>query len=151
MIQKSLIACLLFTATASWSATEEKKCLQAVVLAEARGTDRRTMQAVADVVVNRARKQKTSVCKVVKQPGQFANIKKIYAKLEAGKNKQSQKDKNKDRDLKLSATIASKTLNEGSTNKNLMFFHTKKRTYAWTRKLKLVKQDKYHRYYAVAE
>ena len=141
----------MFAATTSWSATEDKKCLQAVILAEARGTDRRTMQAVADVVVNRARKQKTSVCKVVKQPGQFANIKKIYAKLGAGRNKQTQKDRNKDKDLKLSATIASETLSKGSTNKNLMFFHTKKRTYSWTRKLKLIKQDNHHKYFAYNE
>ena len=141
----------MFAATASWSATEDKKCLQAVVLAEARGTDRRTMQAVADVVVYRARKQKSSVCKVVKQPKQFANIKKIYARLEASKNKQTQKDRNKDKDLKLSATIASETLSKGSTNKNLMFFHTKKRTYAWTRKLKLIKQDNHHKYFAYNE
>lgn len=123
----------------------QHSCLQRAILAEARGTDKATMQAVADVIVNRARKQKTSVCKVVKQPGQFAKFN--HRRLTDRKNK----SKKELQDLENSSRIASATLAAGSKNKQILFFHTKKRTYAWTRKLKLVKQDKYHRYYAVAE
>lgn len=124
---------------------KDKQCLQAAILAEARGTNQATMQNVADVVVNRARIQSKSVCSVLKQPKQFAKFN--HRRLTDRKNK-SEKELE---DLENSSRIASATLAAGSKNKQILFFHTKKKNYAWTRKLKQVKQDKYHRYYAVAE
>ena len=136
------LACTGFAAVAE---SKEQRCLQAAILAEARGTNKGTMQAVADVVVNRARMQSKSVCTVLKQPKQFAKLN--YKRLTDRKNK-SEKELE---DLENSSRIASATLASGSKNKQILFFHTKKKNYAWTRKLKQVKQDKYHRYYAIAE
>ena len=103
------------------------------------------MQAVADVVVNRAKQQKKSVCNVLKQKNQFAKLYRI--KTTNSKNQSSQTTK----DLELSSTIAASALANGSKNKQIMFFHTSKKKYAWTKKLRLVKQDKWHRYYAEAD
>ena len=124
---------------------KDKQCLQAAILAEARGTNQATMQNVADVVVNRARLQDKSVCSILKQPKQFAKFN--HSRLTDRKNK-SEKELE---DLENSSRIASATLATGSKNKQILFFHTKKKNYAWTRKLKQVKQDKYHRYYALSE
>ena len=127
------------------SSISQHSCLQRAILAEARGTDKATMQAVADVVVNRAKQQKKSVCNVLKQKNQFAKLYPI--KTTNSKNQSSQTTK----DLELSSTIAASALANGSKNKQIMFFHTSKKKYAWTKKLRLVKQDKWHRYYAEAD
>ena len=136
--------------------------MQAAILAEARGTNQATMQAVADVVVNRSKEQGKSVCAVMKQRGQFAlpqykkqlalisreQLALLNSKHKTNRKKQSSEQQ---KDLDLSATIASSTLQKGSKQKNILFFHVKQKKYSWTRKLKLVKQDKYHRYYALNE
>ena len=151
MIKKLTIITLIALSQVTYASPKatykpkDKQCLQAAILAEARGTNQATMQNVADVVVNRARIQSKSVCSVLKQPKQFAKFN--HRRLTDRKNK-SEKELE---DLENSSRIASATLAAGSKNKQILFFHTKKKNYAWTRKLKQVKQDKYHRYYAVAE
>ena len=149
MLKKLTIAALLLLSQAvqvTYAApqtTKDKQCLQAAILAEARGTNQATMQNVADVVVNRARMQSKSVCSILKQPKQFA---KLYQVKKASSKNQSKKAL---QDLQQSKEIAYNTLHRGSTNKQVLFFHVRGKKYAWTRKLRLVKQDKWHRYYAL--
>lgn len=131
------------TGFAAVAESKEQRCLQAAILAEARGTSKGTMQAVADVVVNRSKQQGKSVCSILKQPKQFA---KLHQVKKASSKNQSEKVK---QDLKQSKEIAYNTLHRGSTNKQVLFFHVNGKKYAWTRKLRLVKQDKWHRYYAL--
>ena len=133
------------TGFAAVAESKEQRCLQAAILAEARGTSKGTMQAVADVVVNRSKQQGKSVCSILKQPKQFA---KLYQVKKASSKNQSEKAL---QDLQQSKEIAYNTLHRGSTNKQVLFFHVKGKKYAWTRKLRLVKQDKWHRYYALNE
>lgn len=136
-------AILLCSGFAVVAESKEQRCLQAAILAEARGTSKGTMQAVADVVVNRSKQQGKSVCSILKQPKQFA---KLYQGKKASSKNQSEKAL---QDLQQSKEIAYNTLHRGSTNKQVLFFHVKGKKYAWTRKLRLVKQDKWHKYYAL--
>lgn len=131
------------TGFAAVAESKEQRCLQSAILAEARGTSKGTMQAVADVVVNRSKQQGKSVCSILKQPKQFA---KLYQVKKASSKNQSKKAL---QDLQQSKEIAYNTLHRGSTNKQVLFFHVKGKKYAWTRKLRLVKQDKWHKYYAL--
>lgn len=50
-------------------------CLLSVVYAEARGESTIGQEAVAHVILNRARENNKSVCSVVQQPGQFRKAK----------------------------------------------------------------------------
>ena len=131
------------TGFAAVAESKEQRCLQAAILAEARGTSKGTMQAVADVVVNRSKQQGKSVCSILKQPKQFA---KLYQVKKPSSKNRSEKAL---QDLQQSKEIAYNTLHRGSTNKQVLFFHVKGKKYAWTRKLRLVKQDKWHKYYAL--
>lgn len=134
------VTCTGFAAVAE---SKEQRCLQAAILAEARGTSKGTMQAVADVVVNRSKQQGKSVCSILKQPKQFA-------KLHQGKKPSSKNQSEKAlQDLQQSKEIAYNTLHRGSTNKQVLFFHVKGKKYAWTKKLRLVKQDRWHKYYTL--
>jgi spore germination cell wall hydrolase CwlJ-like protein len=49
----------------------QRKCIEQVVWAEARGESKRGQAAVAHVVINRHKKSGKSPCQVVKEQGQF--------------------------------------------------------------------------------
>ena len=48
-----------------------RDCLQMALYKEARGESLVTMRAVADVVLNRARKNRVTICETIKAKGQF--------------------------------------------------------------------------------
>jgi spore germination cell wall hydrolase CwlJ-like protein len=71
---KYLISLLLLFSNLSYASQTEINCLAAAIFFEARGEIRKGQEAVAQVIMNRARARSypPSVCKVVKQPFQFS-------------------------------------------------------------------------------
>lgn len=58
-----------------------RDCLQMALYKEARGESLVTMRAVADVVLNRARKNNVTICETILERGQFPYAKKGIKKI----------------------------------------------------------------------
>lgn len=58
-----------------------RDCLQYTLYRESRGESLETMRAVADVVLNRARKNKVTICETILAKGQFPYAKKGIKKV----------------------------------------------------------------------
>lgn len=58
-------------ALATPATANDNECLRSVVYAEARGEGRQGQEAVAHVVLNRAKQSRKSLCTVVNERGQF--------------------------------------------------------------------------------
>lgn len=67
---------LLMLISTSVLADAENNCLAETIYHEARGTSKKSKQAVGLVVLNRKLKKMKSICKVVKEPGQFDYVRK---------------------------------------------------------------------------
>ncbi len=67
---------LLLLISTSVLADSESDCLAETIYHEARGTSKKSKQAVGLVVLNRKQKKQKSICKVVKEPGQFDYVRK---------------------------------------------------------------------------
>jgi spore germination cell wall hydrolase CwlJ-like protein len=67
---------LLLLISTSVLADAESDCLAETIFHEARGTSKKSKQAVGLVVLNRKNKRQKPICKIVKEPGQFDYVRK---------------------------------------------------------------------------
>jgi len=120
----------------------ELHCMQVVLKYEAFNQSKEGMQAVAQVVINRKNHKDypSTVCEVVKQPKQFSDIMKTFAKP-------SRKPLNslEQRQAVLVSTVAYKAVVDGSDGfqrypDSLLFYHTQDIKPNWSKKVKYMKK-----------
>jgi spore germination cell wall hydrolase CwlJ-like protein len=81
-----LLALMLVSAQQHSAVASDEVCTKAAVFAEARGESLKGMRAVQQVVINRARRQGVSPCRVVKSPHQFSFYKRGMNLTKLGKD-----------------------------------------------------------------
>lgn len=101
-----------------------RDCLQYTLYREARGESLVTMRAVADVVLNRSRKNKVTICETILEPGQFPYARHGIKKVTDKKF--------------LTMFMNAYTMKPVLTDKNYLFFNTKK--FKWCGKTRKVQK-----------
>lgn len=132
-INRLLTLLLLLVSTTSHSSVKELDCLAQAVYHEARGSTRTSKILVANVVVNRVKHKDypTTICKVIKQKGQFPWAKK---KGPIKKSAEAWKD---------SVSIAKLVINRSfDRSKGATHFHDHRVSPKWAGKMKRVARDK---------
>ena len=126
---------------------QDYNCLTEGLYWEIRSGDERAMRNVADVIVNRAQHDKfpQGICATIKQYRQFS-----YRNSGAPRNDWMLRvQESEQKALDKVKEVAENTLKHGSTNKELLWYHTSelKPKPAWTKSLNVAAKDGYHIFY----
>lgn len=118
----------------------DHKCLTEALYHEIRGGNQKAMQNVADVIVNRQKSEgfPSTICGVIRQPGQFTYKRTALHKIP--------KSKLETEPLQLAERVATNTIKRGSVDKKILFFYPKKSRVKLKGYTKL-KEDTHHKFY----